>query len=143
MVDLIPDILKHLNEIQFPVAVDIVEGYPSKKPDFVKPLITVREVQNTADQTTYTTKEEYSNITIEIEVYSRTQMIDGKAQSSARVCVILKNLINEKLSTELGFMRIGTPYTQPSLFDDTVTRNVITYEVTVDNKYGYCYKGVL
>lgn len=142
MIDLIPDILNQINEIEFPLDVDIVEGYPPKKPDFAKPLIAVREVQNTVDQTTYTTREEYSNITIEVEIYSRTQKINNIPMTAPRVCSLLRDLIDEKLSSTLCLFRVGTPYTQPSLFDNTVTRNVITYEVTVDSTYKICYRGL-
>lgn len=137
------DILQCLKEIDYPVTVDITEGYPSTKPNFTKPLIVVRELQNVVDSITYTDKEEYSNITIEVEIYSRAQSINGRKMDGNRVCSVLRSLIDNALASKLCLFRIGNPFSQPSVFDETVARYVMTYEVTVDNTYHICYRGLL
>lgn len=141
MVDITPEIVEKLKSLNYPWDVVVVEGYPLTTPDFVKPMVTVREVSNTVDNDTYTNKEVYSNITVEVEIYSRAQELDGAVLAGNRVCANIRNLIDDCLSTVYGFTRTATPFTQPSVFDSTVSRTVLSYQVTVNVETLICYKG--
>lgn len=143
MKSLMGDILRVLKEIEYTVEIpedNITNVYSVIMPDFKEPYIYVSEINNSVHERTYTHKEEYSDLSYQIEIYSRQQKIDDVITPSDDVVRLIAQDVDNALSNVLGLLRIASPVNMPYGYDSTVRRYILTYNAILDLTHDYIYR---
>lgn len=143
MQSIIDDIIMKLREANLEIEVpdeNIDKNYPTSIPSLTKPYIYVSEIANVPNEMTITDKEEYSDLSYQIDVYSKQQNVNGEFIAADDVVHKLGMKISDVLSSELGLFRIGTNIIMPYSFDNTVQRYVLTFNGVLDLTHGYIYR---
>lgn len=143
MKSLLDDIIKVLSETNFSIPIpieNISTDYPVFTPEFTKPYIYVSEINNTVHERTFTHKEEYSDLSYQIEIYSRQQKIDDTIVANNDVVRKIAYELDASLSSVLGLLRIGVPVDMPYGYDNTIKRYVLTYNGILDLTHDYIYR---
>ena len=118
------------------IGITIKEAY-EKNPKIKYPMITIEEIDNSeAEQYSSNLGEEFSNLTYQINIYSR----DISSMQSNEAVRVLGKEVNKVLGDKLKMVRMGSPAIMPLPSDNTILQYSIRYSCVFDIKRNIIYK---